>query len=95
MLASAAVAVLPCRPEPEVVGSEPEPDPCPEVSCPASEVQEVVVDSLECRKAKHVLTIRNARLDERMDECEARGNSYVDCSHWVFGYLPPDGTPTP
>lgn len=93
LVGTAVVALLSCRPEDEPV--EPEPTRCPEVECPAPEVEHVHYDSLECRKSKHLLGIRNARLEERMGECAAQGNSYVDCRHWVFGYLPPDGTPRP
>lgn len=65
------------------------PESCPEAPEPEQvRVYEECYESLACKKAQHVMHIRNTRLDERMDECEARGNSYVDCMHWIFGYLP-------
>ena len=66
------------------------PEVCPPQNCPPPEVEYIYREPLECKEARKVMRFRNARLDERMDECEAKGNSYVDCTHWVFGYFEPD-----
>lgn len=92
-LIGSVAAVLSCRHE--VASSRNPSARCPgESACPEPEVlvERVYADPLECREAKRILTIRNARLEERLDQCEAKGNRLVDCMRWVFGYLP-EGSP--
>lgn len=45
----------------------------------------VCFESPECEESQRILGFRNAHLDERMGECEAAGNSYLDCLYWVLG----------
>ena len=62
------------------------PEPCPTQSCPPPKTEYIYVEPLECQRARRVMRYRNAKLDERMGQCEAAGNNYVDCMRWVFGY---------
>lgn len=66
------------------------PEVCPAPPHIGHEPEPVCYAALECQEAQKKLEIRNAKLEQRMDECEAKGNDYVDCTHWVFGYLPED-----
>ena len=65
-----------------------EPPPCPDAQlareCPECP-DPIVIDSKDCEDAKRVLMYRNAKSEERMDEC-LQANEYFNCHYWVFGY---------
>lgn len=86
------VALLACTPRPVEVTFTPE--PCPVVECPVSGTEYVFVKSSMCTKAEKVLQTRNRNIEQRMDECVAKANEYVDCLRWVFGE-PKEDLPEP
>ena len=59
---------------------------CPTQICPSPKTEYVSVEAPECKEARKVLRFRNAKLKERMDECDAAGNNVVSCMRWVFGH---------
>jgi hypothetical protein len=83
----AAVLGLACSsaPEPARATSRPASQTCP--TCPPQTTKTVYVIDPDCHYVRRELKFRNARIEERVDQCEAAGNSFVQCSRWVFGYI--------